>query len=65
MLQGGTKFKRCSVVQFNISLFESTVSSLVFRVIKSLDDFQIPFNFNFNNAASLCLKDESEEEIKY
>lgn len=65
MFQRGIKFKRCSVVQFNVSVFESTVSRLVFREIKSLDDFQIPFTFNFNHAASLCLKDESEEERRF
>lgn len=65
MLQRRIKFKRCSAVQFNISLFESTMSRLIFREIKSLDDFQIPFNFNFNHAASLNLRDESEEERKY
>lgn len=51
------------MLQFHISVFESTMSRLIFREIESLDDFQI--SFNFNRAASLSMKDESEEERKY
>lgn len=64
MLQVGIKFKRCSVAQFGISVFEVTMLGLIFREIKSFDDFQIPFNFNFNHAVSSYLKDESEEDRK-
>lgn len=64
LLQVGIKFKRSSVAQFSISVFEATTLGLIFREIKSFDDFQIPFNFNFNHAASSCLKDESEEDRK-
>lgn len=64
VLQMGIKFKRCSVAQFSISVFEATMLGLIFREIKSFDDFQIPFNFNFNHAVSSCLKNESEEDRK-
>lgn len=48
--QKGIKFKRCSVAQFSISVFEATVLGLKFRETKSFDDFHVPFNFNFNHA---------------
>lgn len=64
MLRVGIKFKRSSVAQISISVFEATTLGLIFGEIKSFDVFEIPFNFNFNHAASSYLKDEAEEDRK-
>jgi len=64
LLQIGIKFKRRSMAQFNISVFEAAMLGFVFREIKSFDTFQIPFNCNFDHATSSCPKDESEEDRK-